>query len=377
MKNILALLLLLVLFTNCDSIQSDPDLELLSIAPTMDSAQCIHNTYESYNFSLSSYVDSPNIKYYISNTPYKIDRQKTEEVLDRAFSMWAEQVKKPIIPTADSTSADIAIDFQYIDGKEGSLGQSQFPPSHPMQLTPIKMTFDKYDVHGADGGAHDFFSIALHEVGHSLGLRHSQNNQAVMYPFYRETPFLHLDDIMGSRIKYRNNGSFEYGKHDYIYITDEKDRITSNFRMSEFFTRCISYDHKYGHFLDSVLIQGIQMIRDEIGVPIVILSSFRPYECNMAVGGAKSSQHRFNNAIDFQFTSRAGYHRYKDEIMKEGCLFQTLLTIGISGFGGYSNSFHIDTRDHGSRSFGPFKYSMWGVFNPMALSVENCEEINS
>ena len=46
----------------------------------------------------------------------------------------------------------------------------------------------------------DLFWLALHELGHSFGLDHSSNKDAIMYPIYRGSHpgvQLHRDDVMG------------------------------------------------------------------------------------------------------------------------------------------------------------------------------------
>jgi hypothetical protein len=49
----------------------------------------------------------------------------------------------------------------------------------------------------------DLFTVALHETGHSLGLTHSENPAAVMYPFYRgPVEGLHPDDIAAIQALY-------------------------------------------------------------------------------------------------------------------------------------------------------------------------------
>jgi hypothetical protein len=48
----------------------------------------------------------------------------------------------------------------------------------------------------------DLFTVALHEAGHALGLGHSANPGAVMYPYYRFATGLTADDIAGIRALY-------------------------------------------------------------------------------------------------------------------------------------------------------------------------------
>lgn len=49
-----------------------------------------------------------------------------------------------------------------------------------------------------------FFSVALHEIGHSLGLAHSYEREAVMYPNYvKQHHGLKQDDINGIEKLYR------------------------------------------------------------------------------------------------------------------------------------------------------------------------------
>ena len=55
---------------------------------------------------------------------------------------------------------------------------------------------------GAPDTSVDLFSVALHETGHALGLGHSSNPGAVMYPYYRMQTGLTSDDIAGIQALY-------------------------------------------------------------------------------------------------------------------------------------------------------------------------------
>jgi hypothetical protein len=60
----------------------------------------------------------------------------------------------------------------------------------------------------------DLFSVTVHELGHSLGLMHSNIPDAIMFPYYRgysKSIKLHGDDIAAIRKLYG-------GKYIYIEI---------------------------------------------------------------------------------------------------------------------------------------------------------------
>ncbi len=76
----------------------------------------------------------------------------------------------------------------------------------------------------ATGGT-DLYSVALHELGHSLGLNHSSLSTAVMYASYNGVPVTDLsqDDIDGIRsiYKYRSAGTNTWDKTFVGNVTKE------------------------------------------------------------------------------------------------------------------------------------------------------------
>ena len=87
------------------------------------------------------------------------------------------------------------------DGRGRTLAHTFYPA--PVNAEPIAgdMHFDD-DENWQVGTDTDVFSVALHELGHALGLGHADSPNAVMYPYYRRWQQLSEEDTQAARELY-------------------------------------------------------------------------------------------------------------------------------------------------------------------------------
>jgi hypothetical protein len=138
--------------------------------------------------------------------------QKAE--IERALQEWSRQVQVGFLPGGSPAShGHINILFGKgnhgdsfpFDGPGRVLAHTFYPaPPNPEPIAG-DMHFDD-DESWNVGARLDLFSIALHELGHALGLAHSDDPADVMYPYYKMVTGLAPGDIASIRQMYAAAG---------------------------------------------------------------------------------------------------------------------------------------------------------------------------
>ena len=150
------------------------------------------------------------LKYFFETVTNKMDQNTVRSEVERAFQVWASYANvtfsagqvQGAVRSIDILFASGAHGDAYpFDGPGGVLAHTFYPA--PINGEPIAgdMHFDADESWHA-GSSVDLFSVALHETGHALGLGHSSNPGAVMYPYYRMQTGLTSDDIAGIQALY-------------------------------------------------------------------------------------------------------------------------------------------------------------------------------
>ncbi|VDM40125.1 unnamed protein product [Toxocara canis] len=137
------------------------------------------------------------------------DRYIIRNTLHRAFYLWqsASSIRFYELREDSPLSAEINVIFAKgahgdklpFDGREGVVAHAFYP-------TDGKLHFDadeKWTLNRPDGV--NLYQTAVHEIGHIIGLEHSTDERAVMFPSYRPyDPNYSLadDDVRGVRRLY-------------------------------------------------------------------------------------------------------------------------------------------------------------------------------
>eukprot|EP00111_Clytia_hemisphaerica_P023902 TCONS_00070408-protein len=141
-----------------------------------------------------------------------LTRQQVEDVMTQSFDKWHKitnlNFKK--LEHTDATEADIVVKFgvgshgdpYHFDGRGGTLAHAFYPHNNLGLSGDVHFDDDEVYTIGSSQGK-SLLWVAVHEIGHSIGLEHSNLREAVMYPWYRGNGGrdfdLNEDDVIGAQ----------------------------------------------------------------------------------------------------------------------------------------------------------------------------------
>jgi hypothetical protein len=168
------------------------------------------------DFCTTTAWDHTNITYFFETGTGDISGTTEWDICREAMDVWRFVTPLAFTEVADETTADIRIawrtgdhgDGSPFDGEGNVLAHAFFPPPVPQPLTG-DLHFDGNEEWDTEDGGFwwwkriDLKTVAVHELGHSLGLCHSTVDGACMWPSYEgERRILHQDDIDGIQSLY-------------------------------------------------------------------------------------------------------------------------------------------------------------------------------
>jgi hypothetical protein len=149
------------------------------------------------------------LRYWLGLMPPTLDAAAAAGEIVRALNQWSSAAAIRFTPaTAASSLRCIDIWFAQrdhgdgfrFDGRGGVLAHTFYPPPNAEPIAgDLHLDIEEPWRIGLDV---DVYSVALHELGHALGLGHNDDPNSVMYPYYRRVNGLRPADITEIRKLY-------------------------------------------------------------------------------------------------------------------------------------------------------------------------------
>lgn len=169
-----------------------------------------------------------NLTYGFLNYSPDVTEAQTQQAVAQAFALWAAETPLSFTRISNANAADIRLRFEEgdhgdgspFDGGGGTLAHAFYPPPNAGALAGDAHFDDAetWTIQVPTGGNFDLVTVAAHEFGHSLGLRHSAVSGALMAPYYGgPMRFLHSDDVAGIRSQY---GFYSIAQASWVHGSD-------------------------------------------------------------------------------------------------------------------------------------------------------------
>jgi len=199
-------------------------------------------------FSIRCSWPNPNLTFAFEDGTNDIVGAAEFQAVRNAFGTWAAAVPLTFTEVTTAQNPDIVIDWRPANDPDhsmvgGVLAHADFPPACGIitNTLPKPVHFDDSEhqwVIGSVVNGFDVETIALHEIGHILGLQHSNVSGSVMFPTVSSNSTkraLTADDLSGIRELYPTsvlaNGTYTIRQKSNGRFLDAHEIAANDFRL--------------------------------------------------------------------------------------------------------------------------------------------------